>query len=73
MSVYDNVVGMEEVLDNFIIETTEMIEKVNEDLIDLEAIPDPETINRIFLAFHTIEGTCGSLGFSQAKDVAHWA
>ena len=64
---------MEEDLDDFIVETTEMIEKVNDDLIDLEAIPNPETINRIFRAFRTIKGTCGSLGFSQSKDVAHWA
>ena len=51
MSVYDNVVGMEEILDDIIVETTEMIEKVNEDLIDLEANPNAETINRIISVF----------------------
>ncbi len=73
MSVYDNLVGMEEVLDDFIVETTELLEEVNEELIDLEADPNPDMINRIFRAFHTFKGTCGFLGFEQAKDVAHVA
>lgn len=73
MSVYDNLVGMEEVLDDFIVETTELLEEVNEELVNLESDPNPETINRIFRAFHTFKGTCGFLGFDQAKDVAHVA
>ena len=73
MSVYDNLVGMEEVLDEFIIETTELLEEVNEDLVQLESTPEEETVNRIFRAFHTFKGTCGFLGFTQAKDLAHVA
>lgn len=73
MSVYDNLVGMEEVLDEFIVETTELLEEVNEDLVHLEANPDDEILNRIFRAFHTFKGTCGFLGFGQAKDLAHVA
>jgi len=73
MSVYDNLVGMEEVLDEFIVETTELLEEVNEDLVRLESDPDPEIVNRIFRAFHTFKGTCGFLGFTQAKDLAHVA
>ncbi len=73
MSVYDNLVGMEEVLDEFIVETTELLEEVNEDLVHLESDPDDETLNRIFRAFHTFKGTCGFLGFTQAKDLAHVA
>jgi two-component system chemotaxis sensor kinase CheA len=64
---------MEEVLDEFIVETTELLEEVNEDLVQLEANPEEETINRIFRAFHTFKGTCGFLGFTQAKDLAHVA
>lgn len=73
MSVYDNLVGMEEVLDEFIVETTELLEEVNEDLVHLESDPGDETLNRIFRAFHTFKGTCGFLGFTQAKDLAHVA
>lgn len=73
MSVYDNLVGMEEVLDEFIIESTELLEEVNEDLVHLESEPDSELINRIFRAFHTMKGTCGFLGFVQSKDLAHVA
>ena len=73
MSVYDNLVGMEEVLDEFIIETIELLEAVNEDLVHLESDPDEELVNRIFRAFHTFKGTCGFLGFTQAKDLAHVA
>lgn len=42
MSVYDNLVGMEEVLDEFIVETSELLEGVNEDLVHLESEPDGE-------------------------------
>jgi two-component system chemotaxis sensor kinase CheA len=73
MSVYDNLVGMEEVLDEFAIETTELLEGVNEDLVNLESGGDDDLVNRVFRAFHTIKGTCGFLGFIQAKDVAHVA
>ncbi len=73
MSVYDNLVGMEEVLDEFIVETIELLEAVNEDLVHLESDPDEELVNRIFRAFHTFKGTCGFLGFTQAKDLAHVA
>ncbi|MCH8326955.1 MAG: chemotaxis protein CheA [Candidatus Marinimicrobia bacterium] len=73
MSVYDNLIGMEEVLDDFIVETTELLEEVNEELVDLESDPNPDNINKIFRAFHTFKGTCGFLGFDQAKDVAHVA
>jgi two-component system chemotaxis sensor kinase CheA len=73
MSVYDNLVGMEEVLDEFAIETAELLEGVNEDLVNLESGGDDDLVNRVFRAFHTIKGTCGFLGFIQAKDVAHVA
>ena len=73
MSVYDNLIGMEEVLDDFIIETAELLEEVNEELVGLESDPNPDNINKIFRAFHTFKGTCGFLGFDQAKDVAHVA
>jgi len=36
MSIYDNLVGMEEVLDEFIVETSELLEGVNEDLAWIE-------------------------------------
>jgi two-component system chemotaxis sensor kinase CheA len=73
MSVYENLVGMEEVLDEFAIETAELLEGINEDLVNLESGSDPDLVNRVFRAFHTIKGTCGFLGFIQAKDVAHVA
>ena len=73
MSVYENLVGMEEVLDEFVVETAELLEGVNEDLVNLESGSDPDLVNRVFRAFHTIKGTCGFLGFVQAKDVAHVA
>ena len=73
MSVYDNLVGMEEVLDDFIVETAELLEEINEELVNLESNPDPDNVNKIFRAFHTFKGTCGCLGFDQAKDIAHVA
>ncbi|UCH61794.1 MAG: chemotaxis protein CheA [Fidelibacterota bacterium] len=70
MNVYDNLLGMEEVLDEFIVETVDLLEGVNEDLVSLESGADGEVVNRIFRAFHALKGTCGFLGFEQAKNLA---
>lgn len=63
---------MKEIVDSFIIETTEILESLNLDLVVLEKKPkDAELLNQIFRSFHTIKGTSGFLGLEQMTLVTH--
>ncbi len=62
----------QELLDGFLTETTELIEKLDDDLIALEkASGDTELMNRIFRSIHTIKGASSFLGFDQLVKVTH--
>jgi len=71
MGLFDNLGDMEEILDDFVIETNELIAQLNQDILIIEEELDEEIINRIFRAFHTIKGTSGFLGFDVCMDLAH--
>ncbi len=71
MSVYDNLVGMADILDEFIDESGELLKGTKEDLKRLESGLEAEPLKRIIRVFHNIKGTCGFLGFEQAKTVAY--
>lgn len=73
MGLYDQLTGMEEILDDFVIETNELIEKLNSDLLLLENGADRETVNGVFRVFHTIKGTAGFLYFNDCQNLAHVA
>jgi len=63
-----------ELFKDFLIETQELLEGLEEHLVELEAKPDdPELLNEIFRAFHTIKGTSGFLGFSRTSELTHRA
>jgi len=63
-----------ELFKDFLIETQELLEGLEEHLVELEAKPDdPELLNGIFRTFHTIKGTSGFLGFSRTSELAHRA
>lgn len=63
-----------ELFGDFLVETQELLEGLEEHLVELEAKPDdPELLNEIFRAFHTIKGTSGFLGFSRTSELAHRA
>ncbi len=63
---------MAEIVESFIVETQEIFEQLDQDLIQLEATPDDlELINRIFRAVHTVKGTAGFLSFEQMSTLAH--
>ncbi|MEE8402239.1 MAG: chemotaxis protein CheA, partial [Candidatus Hydrothermarchaeaceae archaeon] len=63
---------MDEIIDDFITETDELIEAVDSDLIALENSPnDLELINKIFRNFHTIKGAAGFLGYTKIVAVVH--
>ncbi|HPB56692.1 MAG TPA: Hpt domain-containing protein, partial [Candidatus Aminicenantes bacterium] len=55
---------MEEIIQDFIQETIEILESLDKDLVILEETPnDTELLNRIFRSIHTVKGTSGFLGF----------
>lgn len=62
----------QELLDGFLAETTELLEKLDDDLITLEKESgDTELMNRIFRSIHTIKGASSFLGFDLLVKVAH--
>lgn len=63
---------MKEIVESFIIETKEILEKLDLDLIELEKKPDDkELLNQVFRSFHTIKGTSGFLGLESLPEVTH--
>ncbi len=74
MSIYDQLEGMDEILDDFVVETNELIDQLDEDLLVLESGEyDEDLINRVFRAYHTIKGTSGFLNFEKCTNLAHAA
>jgi len=62
----------QELLEGFLAETTELLEKLDDDLIALEkASDDPELMNRIFRSIHTVKGASSFLGFDLLVRVTH--
>jgi two-component system chemotaxis sensor kinase CheA len=63
---------MAEILESFIIETREILDKLGQDLLILEkGGTDPDLLNRIFRAVHTVKGTSSFLGLEQMTELAH--
>lgn len=63
-----------ELRQEFLTETTEILEHLDNDLIDLESDPENrDVLNRIFRSVHTIKGTSGFLGFEQLVELGHAA
>uniref|UniRef100_C6E9E2 histidine kinase n=1 Tax=Geobacter sp. (strain M21) TaxID=443144 RepID=C6E9E2_GEOSM len=62
----------QELLEGFLAETTELLEKLDDDLITLEKSPDDaELMNRIFRSIHTVKGASSFLGFDMLVKVTH--
>ncbi|MEW6004366.1 MAG: chemotaxis protein CheA [Stygiobacter sp.] len=63
---------MKEIVESFIVETKEILDKLDTDLIELEKKPDDkDLLNQIFRSFHTIKGTSGFLGLEALPEVTH--
>ncbi len=64
--------GMEEVIEEFLAESAEGLDQMDNDLIALEADPaNHELLASIFRTIHSIKGTCGFFGFSRLESVSH--
>lgn len=62
----------DEILQDFLVEAGEILEKLNEELVVLEQTPeDTELLNSIFRGFHTIKGGAGFLALDALVGVCH--
>jgi len=62
----------QELLEGFLTETTELLEKLDDDLVALEkSSEDSELLNRIFRSIHTVKGASSFLGFDLLVKVTH--
>lgn len=64
--------GMEELLEDFLIEASDLLSGVDNKLVDLERAPDDKgLLNDIFRGFHTIKGGAGFLNASELVSLCH--
>jgi len=64
--------GMEELLQDFLLEATELLSNVDNKLVELERNPhDKILLNNIFRGFHTIKGGAGFLAANELVTLCH--
>ena len=64
----------DEILQDFLVEASEILEQLNEQLVELEQSPeDADLLNAVFRGFHTIKGGAGFLGLNALVGVCHRA
>ncbi len=63
-----------ELRDDFLVEAGELVERLGEQLVGLEAAPqDAELLNAVFRAFHTVKGGAGFLNVEPMVQLCHHA
>ena len=66
--------GDTEILQDFLVESGEILEKLGEQLVDLESRPDDNALlNAVFRGFHTIKGGASFLALTTLVEVCHRA
>ncbi len=62
----------QEILQDFLVESFELIEQLDQDLVELETRPDDlELLNRIFRVAHTVKGASSFLNFDVLTHLTH--
>jgi two-component system chemotaxis sensor kinase CheA len=74
--VSDEVFDRSEFVSYFRDEAEELLQQIDADLLALEELvgsghSDPEIINSLFRALHTVKGSSGMLGFNDVQSVGH--
>ncbi len=65
---------MRELLESFFVETHELLDALDQDLMRLEHEPENmDLLNSIFRSFHTIKGTSSFMGLEQMTELTHHA
>ena len=62
---------MQEILNDFLMESQEMMELLDQRFVTLESDPNNHALDEIFRAMHSMKGSAGFLGFNHLVDVAH--
>jgi two-component system chemotaxis sensor kinase CheA len=63
---------VDEIVSEFLVESHENLDQLDQDLVRLEDDPrNTEILASIFRTVHTIKGTCGFLGFDKLERVSH--
>ena len=63
---------MDEIVKDFLIESGENLDRLDQELVQLETDPhSAPLLASIFRTIHTIKGSCGFLGFTRLEKVAH--
>jgi two-component system chemotaxis sensor kinase CheA len=63
-----------ELRDDFLVEAGELVERLSEQLVELEANPrEAELLNAVFRAFHTVKGGAGFLALEPMVQLCHHA
>ncbi|MGC2210614.1 MAG: chemotaxis protein CheA [Candidatus Korobacteraceae bacterium] len=63
----------DDLLKDFLTESEELVQQVEQDLLTLEDSSDPEVVNRVFRGMHTIKGTSSFFGFDTLVGLTHQA
>lgn len=64
--------GLEDILQDFLLEASELLAGVDNQLVDLEKHPkDKQLLNEIFRNFHTIKGGAGFLAATELVNLCH--
>lgn len=64
----------DDILQDFLVEAGEIVEKLSEQLVTLEQSPrDVDLLNAVFRGFHTVKGGAGFLGLTALVAVCHRA
>jgi len=63
---------LQEILEDFLIEASELVEQMDQDLVELENNPDDlELLNSIFRVAHTVKGSSSFLNFDVLTKLTH--
>ena len=66
--------AMNEIVQEFLVETGENLDQLDQDLVALESDPHSrELLGSIFRTIHTVKGTTGFLGFGRLESLSHAA
>ncbi|MEF8816044.1 MAG: chemotaxis protein CheA [Salinibacter sp.] len=64
--------SMQEIVESFVVEATEIYDGLEGDLLQLEKTPeDEELVDSVFRDVHTVKGTAGFLDLEQLSTLAH--
>jgi two-component system chemotaxis sensor kinase CheA len=64
----------DDILREFLIESSENLARLDQEMVELEQQPDrQDLVAGIFRTIHTLKGTCGFLGFARLEALAHLA